>query len=92
MVSSSLVRIPVRKTKQLESFGYHAHADKSVRHKALRESAHKWGTLPTFHRLLAIANLNHNIHPDLTNIYRSDMQWIEDQCDTKDKHMIECYL
>lgn len=70
------VRIGPLKRGSLTDYGYWSGAPVAERHEALQDAVSAIGQLHVVHKLNAVAVLNKNRNPALSQVFRSDQQWV----------------
>lgn len=85
------VRIPVS-GHELGEYGYHSVVNMSVqsRHRALNKAVNDMGYLPIIKKLNALATLNRNTNPNISQIFKTDQEWLSEKYKKggKDKSVI----
>jgi len=74
------VRIPVS-GHELGNYGYHSVVSMSVqsRHRALNKAVNDMGYLPIIKKLNALATLNRNTNPNISQIFKTDQEWLSEK-------------
>ena len=71
------VILPKLQQGTLTQFGYSSKNSDIKRHNSLKKAINKYTKSAVIHKLSAISTLNKNTNPALSELYKSDITWVQ---------------